>query len=59
MTRSHWQNLALLAVIAALLAAVVQAYQVQKARMPFNLEGHAIIDGSMTANPPTAPPSMQ
>ena len=58
MIRDRLQNLALLALVAALLVAIVTAYQVREAETPLNLRGHVIIDGSQTANPP-APPSMQ
>lgn len=58
MIRDCLQNLALLALVAALLAAIVSVYRMREAETPLNLKGHVIIDGSMTANPP-APPSMQ
>lgn len=64
MTRDRLQNLALIALVAVLLFAVVSIYRTYQAAMPLNLKGHAIIDGSTTANPPpadggAAPPSMQ
>ena len=58
MLRDRLQNLALLALVAILLITVITAYRMRAAQAPANLQGHVIIDGSQTANPP-APPSMQ
>ena len=58
MIRDRLQNLALLALVAALLVVVISAWRMREAEVPLNLKGHVIIDGSQTANPP-APPSMQ
>lgn len=58
MTRDRIQNLALIVLVAVLLIAVARIYETQKQKVPHNLEGHIVIDGSTTANPP-APPSMQ
>jgi len=59
MTRERLQTWALFVLVAVLLIAVVRLYETFVLnRTPHNLEGHVIIDGSATANPPT-PPSMQ
>jgi len=58
MIRARVQTLVLIVLVAMLLIAVVRIYEVRKQQVPHNLDGHVIIDGSTTANPP-APPSMQ
>ena len=64
MARDRLQNLALIALVAALLLAVVTIYQTFMTRTPRNLKGHIAVEGSTTANPPApdygaAAPAMQ
>jgi hypothetical protein len=52
MTRERLQNLVLFACVAALLLGLARIYQTFQHKMPLNLEGHIVVEGSMTANPP-------
>ena len=52
MMRERLQNWALLALVAVLLLGLARIYQAFQSKVPPNLEGHVIVEGSMTANPP-------
>ena len=52
MTRERAQNFVLFVFVAALLLGLARIYQTFQHKIPLNLEGHIIVEGSMTANPP-------
>jgi len=51
MIRDRLQNIALIALVAVLLVTVGRIYRTFQQKVPLNLEGHVIVEGSMTANP--------
>ncbi|MCE9521297.1 MAG: hypothetical protein K8S25_02545 [Alphaproteobacteria bacterium] len=54
MTRDRLQNWALFVCLAFLLLGVARIYRTFQDKAPLNLEGHIIVEGSMTANPAPA-----
>ena len=52
MTRERLQNLVLFALSPRCCSALARIYQTFQHKIPLNLEGHIVIEGSMTANPP-------
>ncbi len=46
------QHLVMMAAVAALLLGLAHIYRTFQNTVPLNLEGHIVVEGSMTANPP-------
>lgn len=46
------QHMVMIAAVAALLLGLARIYQTFQNKVPLNLEGHIVVEGSMTANLP-------